>query len=129
RALTGLSLAELARAAHVNRGYIGHVEHGQRWPSRSVAAALDDTVGARGALLAAWEVADIQPALPSVGTPGDTAELEAVELARRVSASDLGSKTLARLEAAVDDIATDYPATAPADLLGSVRAISTTSGG
>ena len=49
RACTGLSLAELARAAHVNRGYVGHVEHGQRWPSRS----------------------DTQPALPSVGTPGE----------------------------------------------------------
>ena len=68
RALTGLSLAELARAAHVNRGYVGHVEHGQRWPSRSVAAALDDALDARGALLAAWEAADTQPALPSVGT-------------------------------------------------------------
>ena len=121
RALTGLSLAELARAAHVNRGYVGHVEHGQRWPSRSVAATLDDAVGARGALLAAWEAADTQPALPSVGIPGDTAELEAVELARRVTASDLGGQTLARLEAAVDDIATAYPAAAPADLLSSVR--------
>ena len=121
RACAGLSLAELARAAHVNRGYVGHVEHGQRWPSRSVAATLDDAVGARGALLAAWEAADTQPALPSVGTPGEAAELEAVELARRVTASDLGGQTLARLEAAVDDIATAYPATAPADLLGPVR--------
>ncbi len=74
RAFTGLSLAELARAAHVNRGYIGHVEHGQRWPSRSVAAAFDDAVGARGALLAAWEAADLQPALPSVGTPCEPGE-------------------------------------------------------
>ncbi|MGH4019451.1 MAG: hypothetical protein ACRDT0_09495, partial [Pseudonocardiaceae bacterium] len=60
-------------------------------------------------------------ALPSLGTPGDTAELEAIELARRVAASDLGGETLARLEAAVDDIATAYPAAAPADLLGPVR--------
>jgi transcriptional regulator with XRE-family HTH domain len=122
RALTGLSLAELARAAHVNRGYVGHVEHGQRWPSRSVATTLDDAVGARGALLATWEAADTQPPLPSVGTSGDTAELEALELARRVTASDLGGETLPRLEAAVDDIATTYPAAAPADLLGPVRA-------
>lgn len=121
RAFAGVSLAELARAAPVNRGYVGHIEHGQRWQSRSVAAALDDALAARRALLTAWEAADTQPALPSVGAPGDTAELEAVELARRISASDLGGETLPRLEAAVDDIATDYPAAAPADLLGSVR--------
>ena len=30
RADTGLSLAGLAQHAHVNRGYLGHVEHGQR---------------------------------------------------------------------------------------------------
>src|SRR5581483_3896504 len=39
---------------HVNRGYVSHIEHGQRWPSRSVAAALDDALDARGTLLAAW---------------------------------------------------------------------------
>lgn len=50
----GLSLGELAVQAHVNRGYVSHIEHGQRWPSRSVAAALDDALDARGTLLAAW---------------------------------------------------------------------------
>ncbi|PZS38056.1 MAG: hypothetical protein DLM62_15815 [Pseudonocardiales bacterium] len=29
----GLSLGEVAARAHVNRGYVGHIEHGQRWPS------------------------------------------------------------------------------------------------
>jgi transcriptional regulator with XRE-family HTH domain len=36
----GLSLGDLAGLAHVNRGYVGHIEHGQRWPSRSVATAI-----------------------------------------------------------------------------------------
>lgn len=54
----GLSLGELAERAHVNRGYVGHIEHGQRWPSRSVATALDDALDARGALLVAWTVGD-----------------------------------------------------------------------
>ncbi|MGH3935900.1 MAG: helix-turn-helix domain-containing protein [Pseudonocardiaceae bacterium] len=54
RAHTGMSLGELAERAHVNRGYVGHIEHGQRWPSHSVAAALDDALDACGTLLAAW---------------------------------------------------------------------------
>jgi transcriptional regulator with XRE-family HTH domain len=58
RAHVGLSLGELAGQAHVNRGYVSHIEHGQRWPSRSVAAALDDALDARGMLLAAWTAAD-----------------------------------------------------------------------
>ncbi|MCA1671749.1 MAG: helix-turn-helix domain-containing protein, partial [Actinobacteria bacterium] len=58
RADAALSLAELAQHAHVNRGYLGHVEHGQRWPSRTVAAALDRALAADGRLLAAWTAAD-----------------------------------------------------------------------
>ena len=58
RAHVGLSLGELAGQAHVNRGYVSHIEHGQRWPSRSVAAALDDALDARGTLLAAWTAGD-----------------------------------------------------------------------
>ncbi|HKR50321.1 MAG TPA: helix-turn-helix transcriptional regulator [Pseudonocardiaceae bacterium] len=50
----GLSLGELAARAHVNRGYVGYVEHGQRWPSRSVVAALDEALDARGSLVTAW---------------------------------------------------------------------------
>ena len=53
--------------------------------------------------------------------PADADELEAVELARRVTASDLGSETLSRLETAVDDLATAYPVTAPDELLDRVR--------
>ncbi|MGH3608503.1 MAG: hypothetical protein ACRDRD_10525, partial [Pseudonocardiaceae bacterium] len=44
------------------------VEHGRRWPTQRVAEALDNALGAGGALLAAWEVADALPraaALPA----------------------------------------------------------------
>ncbi|MGH3873279.1 MAG: helix-turn-helix domain-containing protein [Pseudonocardiaceae bacterium] len=54
----GLSLGDLAGRAHVNRGYVGHIEHGQRWPSRSVATELDDALDARGALLGTWTAGD-----------------------------------------------------------------------
>ena len=53
--------------------------------------------------------------------PVDADELEAVELARRVAASDLGSETLTRLETTVEDLATAYPVTAPDELLDRVR--------
>jgi transcriptional regulator with XRE-family HTH domain/tetratricopeptide (TPR) repeat protein len=73
----GLSLGELASRAHVNRGYVGHIEHGHRWPSRSVATALDDALDARGALLAAWTVGDCAapPAAVETGPDDETLTL------------------------------------------------------
>lgn len=118
RSEAGMSLAEVATAAHVARGYVHHVEHGRRWPSRPVAAALDRALGAGGRLLAAWVTAEAEP---PTDEPGGFAELEAVELARRAAASDLGGETLAQLEAAFDELATTYPVTAPDELLGRVR--------
>jgi hypothetical protein len=69
-------------------------------------AELFDTVDAR-------EVS-VRPA-----TPDD--EIEALEFARRVSASDVGAETIQRLERAVDDLATAYHRTHPAELLERVR--------
>ncbi|MGH3768612.1 MAG: helix-turn-helix domain-containing protein [Pseudonocardiaceae bacterium] len=73
----GLSLGELAGRAHINRGYVGHIEHRQRWPSRSVATALDDALDARGALLATWTAADCMapPARPKTAPVGETLTL------------------------------------------------------
>jgi transcriptional regulator with XRE-family HTH domain len=48
-------------------------------------------------------------------------EIEALELSRRATASDVGGETLRLLEQAVDDLATAYPRTPPADLLKRVR--------
>jgi hypothetical protein len=48
-------------------------------------------------------------------------EADARELERRVRASDVGRETLGRLERAVDDLATGYPTTPPAELLPRVR--------
>ncbi|MBB5082408.1 helix-turn-helix domain-containing protein [Nonomuraea endophytica] len=59
------------------------------------------------------------------GDPADDAdlgdEIDAIELARRAAASDVGRETLERLELAVDDLASAYPRTPPAQLLGRVR--------
>lgn len=51
----------------------------------------------------------------------DNGEQEALELARRVAASDVGAETLRRLEQIVDELAGKYPVTPPAELLNPVR--------
>lgn len=48
-------------------------------------------------------------------------ELDALELARRVHASDVGAETLGRLERAFDDLASSYPTARPHELLARVR--------
>jgi transcriptional regulator with XRE-family HTH domain len=59
---------------------------------------------------------------PGAGlTSATTHEIETLELARRVSASDVGAETLRRLEQAVDDLATAYHRTPPAALLDRIR--------
>ncbi|GAA0837429.1 hypothetical protein ACFQVD_31540 [Streptosporangium amethystogenes subsp. fukuiense] len=61
------------------------------------------------------------PASTARGSALFTGEIEALELARRVTASDVGNETLERLESAVDDLAMAYQATPPAELLERVR--------
>lgn len=48
-------------------------------------------------------------------------EIEALELVRRISASDVGKETLSHLELTFEDLATKYPTVAPHELLGQVR--------
>ncbi len=57
---------------------------------------------------------------PDAGS-GDHDEVAALELARRVEASDLGETTLTALEDAFDQLARDYSSTAPAELLERLR--------
>jgi transcriptional regulator with XRE-family HTH domain len=71
RADAGMSLAELGAAAHIARGYIHHLEHGRRWPSRTFAKALDDALKAHGALLDTWAAADELPDGPAPQNPDD----------------------------------------------------------
>jgi transcriptional regulator with XRE-family HTH domain len=67
RTASGRSLAEVAAVAHVHRTHVSHAEHGRRWPSRSVAVALDGALDADGTLLALWDRADA----PIVVVPND----------------------------------------------------------
>lgn len=60
-------------------------------------------------------------ARPAPDLPEADDGLDAVELARRVAASDVGEETLVALEMAVDELASAYPRSAPSDLLGRTR--------
>jgi DNA-binding XRE family transcriptional regulator len=61
------------------------------------------------------------PRTPAVVDDGEDDEQAALELARRVAASDVGDETLSRLEAVVDDLAVDYSVTPPQELLERTR--------
>ncbi|MGW5159351.1 helix-turn-helix transcriptional regulator [Nonomuraea wenchangensis] len=56
----------------------------------------------------------------SLGYAGDD-EWDALDLARRAAATEVGRETLERLELAVDDLAVAYPRTPPRELLVRVR--------
>ncbi|MEV4708995.1 helix-turn-helix transcriptional regulator [Actinoplanes sp. NPDC049316] len=108
----GLSLRELAAAVHYGKSYLHELETGRKPATEAVAARLDNALGAGGRLAATLRPATMDDA---------GSEIEALELARRVAASDVGAETLDRLERAVDAMAMAYATVPPADLLPRVR--------
>ena len=103
----------------VSRSHVHDLEIGRKQPSPEVAAALDRALGADGQLTQL-----VRPVVDGAAAPeiaGDTDELDAFELARRVAASDVGAETISRLEWAVDQLATSYSVTPPAQLLARTR--------
>jgi transcriptional regulator with XRE-family HTH domain len=134
-------VARTHRHALVDEHYVARLERGKiRWPNAdyraAFAAVLNRPESALGFRPSSANRSPIRP-LPSDGsgrTPGSAPtvagplsdpsaddEMAALELARRISASDLGDETLNQLESVVDELATAYPRTAPADLLRRVR--------
>lgn len=108
----GLSYRALAELATQGKSYIEDLEKGRKPPNAAVARNLDKALGAGGRLTATLR----QPA------DDDTeAELEALELGRRITASDVGGDTLERLELAADTMAMAYATTPPEELLPRVR--------
>ena len=61
RADTGLSLAKLGAAAHIERSYVHNIITGRRWPSQAVAQGLDSALGAQGTLLTLWSEGQAEP--------------------------------------------------------------------
>jgi hypothetical protein len=92
-----------------------------RLPSPGIAARLDTALGGGGELVTLAARAGARDS----GRAGEAAsdeEIAALELTRRASATDIGAATVSQLERAVDVLAIAYPGTAPAVLLGRVRA-------
>jgi transcriptional regulator with XRE-family HTH domain len=109
----GVSLRELAKTIPADVGYLSRISRDLKPPSKDMAERIDRALGAGGRLAA----------LRMRPTPVMNAddEIEALDLARRATASDVGAETLRRLEMAMDDLAVAYPRTPPAELLTRVR--------
>jgi len=110
----GLSYRALAARVYQSKSHLNDIANGRKAPTPEVAQRLDEALGAGGELLALARVDP--PAEPDLD-----AELEAIELARRVEASDVSDGTLTRLERVTDRLAMAYAATPPHDLLPRVR--------
>jgi transcriptional regulator with XRE-family HTH domain len=115
RERSGLSLRQLAGLAHYSRTYLWELETGRKPAAPEVADALDRVLHAGGALRSLVTVR------PSGSAGGGDDEIEALELARRAAASDVGEETISRLEFAVEALATSYSVTPPANLLTRTR--------
>jgi transcriptional regulator with XRE-family HTH domain len=115
-AARGLGVRELARMVPCNPGHISNLRNGKARPSPELAGILDDKLAADGTLAAlAPEPAPRRP--HPAATAADAAdEIAALDLARLAELSEVGASTIERLELAVDELATAYPGTLPAEL-------------
>lgn len=122
RCTAGLSQEELAHTVGVDRATVQRWERGVTAPQpqhrRELADALGVTVGEVDHLLGVTGTTGT----PSRPVPAGTDEIDALELVRRATASDVATPTLDLLDGAVDDLASSYATTAPAVLLDRVRA-------
>ncbi|KAK1179513.1 helix-turn-helix transcriptional regulator [Streptomyces sp. NBS 14/10] len=126
RKACGYTQESFAEAMRVDRTTVYRWERGEADPQPhqrpKIAKLLKTTADELDRLLAPDSAAlvAVNPWKVSCGLADDD-ELDAWELARRVEASDVGARTLERLERAFDDLATAYPVTPPQDLLQRVR--------
>ncbi len=120
----GFGVRELARMVPCNPGHISNLRSGKAQPSPELAETLDDRLDAAGTLRAL--APEHAPRRRRAGAAWDDSavddEIAALDLGRLAEASEVGMATVERLELAVDDLATAYPGTPSADLLGRVRA-------
>ena len=108
----GLTFRSLAARSFYSSSYLHDLASGKKPPTVEVARRLDDVLGAGGELVAL--------VITNGNGTGDD-ELDAIELVRRVEASDVSADTLERLEAAVDELAMAYATTAPEELIPRIR--------
>jgi len=148
RAAVGYNQTEFAPLTGYGRSTVANVEVGRQRVQRDFWERADTALATGGTLAAAFD--DLRAAIrrhehgtarareaerealldrrrshqlvrPDPPPASADDEEDALELARRVAASDVGDETLARLESIVDDLAVDYSLTPPAVLLRRVR--------
>ncbi|MEJ3742826.1 helix-turn-helix transcriptional regulator [Actinomycetes bacterium KLBMP 9797] len=131
----GMSRAAIAAATGLTETRVRAVAQGKQQVTsyevlERIAVGLDIERGLLGlAYTGAGPQGRRHPASPKVGSGQETDGeavvedecLDAVELTRRVAASDVSAETLDMLEAAFDDLATAYGAARPEDLLQRTR--------
>ena len=136
RTLEGLTQAGLARRISYDRWYIAAVERGTVRPSRTMVERCDQALQADGELLLQWTLTgpgarsradgDAEPghwpAAPGDRAGPGRAVFEAVEVARRAEASQLGPGTLAGVEQMVARLRDATDGTPPGELLPAVLA-------
>ncbi len=105
REAVGLSLAALATRTHFSKSLLGQLETGERRIRDEHVRAYADALGIGSTLFA---------------EPADGEEA-AAEWLQRLAVSDIGGDTLEQLESAVDDLASAYNTTPPAELLVRIR--------
>ncbi|HEV8556591.1 MAG TPA: helix-turn-helix transcriptional regulator [Actinophytocola sp.] len=140
--------AQLAAATYLDRTTVTHVEKGRARAAEAFWQTADRLTEAGGQLLISYrqleaakhehEMATRSTELATIRAKADTFHsmplttgngpapasddaTAAIELARRVAASDVGDETLSHLELAFDDLAMAYPVTPPAELLVRLR--------
>jgi DNA-binding XRE family transcriptional regulator len=126
RKACSFSQEAFAEALGVDRTTVQRWEKGendpQPWHRPKIIKLLDTTSAELDSLLSTEvrtprTVSDWNSWLP----PASDDELNSLELARRVQASDVGRETLDRLQRAFDELAILYPVASPQELLGRVR--------
>ena len=119
-----LTQQALADRVYYSRSYIALIETGREHPSAEAVERIGRSLQDDGLLSALHrKVTSLGDSSDHDGLDSQTAddELDALELSRRVEASDLGAETLDRLHRAVDSLALDYAHIAPTHLLPQVR--------
>ncbi len=118
-----VGVRELARMVPCNPGHISNLRSGKARPSPELARTLDDRLDAGGALAVLAPGAAPRRPQPAASARDGVAEemIAALDLARLAELTEVGTGTVERLELAVDELATAYPRTSPAELNSRVR--------
>jgi transcriptional regulator with XRE-family HTH domain len=136
RSFNGLTQAGLGRRTGYHGSYIGAVERSAVRPSRELVERCDEALQADGVLLMLWSLVDpeggltaadgeepaLEVAAPDARPGPDGAVFEAVEVARRAEASELGPGTLAGVERTVARLRAAAAGTPPDELIPAVLA-------